>query len=63
MDYATQIRQALENKGFLKFKGPDQKAHNAVVSNGLIIIDDTEKMTWDTFTYLYMQGLPYTTAE
>jgi len=52
----------LEKNGELKFKRfteGDDKTHTAVVVSGFVVVDTTEKMTWDTFTHLYLRGLPY----
>jgi len=64
MDSNIELSKKLEAKGRLTFRGPDKKIHHAVVSNGLVIIDKdiigkTKTLTWDTFTYLYLTGLPY----
>lgn len=59
----TEIITVLEKNGTVKFKrqprSKDNKTHIACVKNGLIVIDSTITMTWDSFTHLYLTGYPF----
>ena len=55
---ALAITKKLEETGVVNFKRINTKIdntkHKAVVSDGLIIVDDKYEMTWDSFTHLYL---------
>ena len=56
---AILITKKLEEKNaitFIRVNDKYRKTHTAIVSDGLVVVDKKHKMTWDSFTYLYLLG-------
>lgn len=53
----SEISGSLEKNGHVTFIGKDKKRHKAVVSDGLVILDGDVSMTWDSFTYIYLDRI------
>lgn len=51
------ISSRLEKTGHTLFYDSGDKRHEARVSNGIVLVDSLDPMTWDTFTYLYLPSV------